>query len=303
MPEDEKVLVTGGAGFIGSHLVDRLVEKNDVTVVDDFSTGRREFLNPETDLVEGSLLELDLEEIVEGKDIVFHMAANPEVRDRDPKTHIDQNFMTTFRLLEAMRKSDVGKIVFASSSTVYGEADIPTTEEHPTFPISLYGASKLASEALISFYCHAFDLKAWVYRFANAIGPRLRHGVIHDFIQKLRKNPEELAILGNGKQRKSYIYVDDCVKAMLIGLEAEGGFYVFNIGTEDQVEVTRIAEIVSRGMGLNPTFNYTGGKRGWKGDVPVMLLSSEKLRKLGWRPKYKSEESVRRATRDLLNEV
>ncbi|KXA89800.1 UDP-glucose 4-epimerase [candidate division MSBL1 archaeon SCGC-AAA259B11] len=295
--------VTGGAGFIGSHLVDRLVEDNEVTVVDDFSTGRRESLNPEADLIEGSLLKLDLEEVVEGKDIVFHMAANPEVRNKDPEAHIDQNFMTTYRLLEAMRETGVKRMVFASSSTVYGEAEIPTTEEHPTFPISLYGAAKLASESLISSYCHTFGFDAWVYRFANVIGPRLRHGVIYDFIKKLRKDPEELTILGNGEQRKSYIYIDDCIDALLKGLESASEFNVFNIGTEDQVNVTRIAEIVSGEMGLNPEFKYTGGERGWKGDVPVMLLSSEKLRELGWSPELGSEESVRKTTQNLLKEI
>lgn len=296
------MVVTGGAGFIGSHLVDALVEGNEVIVIDNLSC-EEPFLNPESTFLEETLPHCELSDILEGVDRVFHLAANPDVRDKDPDSHVNENFICTYELLEAMRENDVKDIVFTSSSTVYGEAEIPTSEDHSTFPISLYGASKLASEALISSYCHTFDFNGWVYRFANVIGSRLRHGVIYDFINKLSDDPKGLEILGSGEQRKSYIYIDDCINAMLTGLEAEGGFNVFNIGTSDQVNVTRIAEIVSEEMDLNPNFKYTGGKRGWTGDVPVMLLAAEKLKNLSWNPDYNSEEAVRKSTRNLLDEL
>ncbi len=297
------VLVTGGAGFIGSHLVDHLVENNEVLVIDNLSSGRKEFLNPKAELIEGSLLELDLEKVVGGVSTVFHLAATPEVRKLNPELHMNENFLATFRLLEAMRKMDVKKIVFASSSTVYGEAQIPTNENHSTIPISLYGASKLSSEAFISSYCHTFDFKGFIYRFANVIGPRLRHGVIYDFINKLREDEEKLEILGDGNQKKSYVYIDDCIKAMIRGLESKEKLNIFNIGTEYQITVTGIGEIVAEEMGLDPDFKYTGGERGWKGDVPDMLLSAERLTNLGWRPKYNSEEAVRKTAKSLLEEL
>lgn len=301
--KDEKVVVTGGAGFVGSHLVDSLVEDNEVTVIDDLRNGRREFIHSNAELVEESISDCDLCDVIEGSELVFHLAADPNVRSSDPENHLNQNFLTTYQLLEAMRKVGVDRIAFASSSTVYGEAGIPTTVEHPTFPISLYGAMKLSSEALISSYCHTFDFNAWIYRFANVVGNRLRHGVIYDFIHKLRENPEELEILGDGEQEKSYIHIDDCVKAMEIGLRAGGGFNVLNIGTESQVKVREIAEIVSEEMGLDPEFKYAGGSRGWIGDVPKMLLVPEKLKELGWKSEYGSREAVRKATRELLREI
>ncbi len=180
---------------------------------------------------------------------------------------------------------------------------IPTPEDYPTHPISLYGASKLACEALIESYCHTFDMQAWIYRFANVIGKRSTHGVIYDFIMKLKKNPEELEILGNGEQNKSYIYISDCIEAMLFGLRSDERVNIFNIGSEDQIKVRRIAEIVCEELGLSPRFKFTGGERGWKGDVPVMLLSIEKLKKMGWKPKYNSEDAVRMAVRDLIEDL
>ena len=297
------VLVTGGAGFVGSHLVDRLLAENEVVVLDNLSTGRREFVSPKAELIKVDLLSDRIEDFLAGKEIIFHLAANPEVRlgALDPKVHLEQNLIVTHRVLEAMRKNGIRKIVFTSTSTVYGEAPIPTPEDYgPLIPISLYGASKLAAEALISSYCHTFGFKAWIYRFANVIGQRSSHGVIYDFIQKLRANPEELEILGDGNQTKSYIYIDDCIEAMLCGLKAEERVNIFNIGSEDQITVKEIAGIVSREMGLSPRFKFTGGRRGWKGDVPVMLLSIEKLKKLGWRPKYNSREAVRKVVREML---
>jgi len=222
----------------------------------------------------------------------------------NPEEIYRNNILATYRLLEAMRKAGIERIIFTSTSTVYGEASIiPTPEDYPPHPISLYGASKLACEALIESYCHTFDMQAWIYRFANVIGRRSTHGVIYDFIMKLNRNPEELEILGNGEQNKSYIYITDCIEAMLAGLGSDERVNIFNIGSEDQVKVRRIAEIVSEELGLSPRFRFTGGDRGWKGDVPVMLLSIEKLKKLGWRPRYSSEEAVRMAVRDLIEDL
>ncbi len=298
------ILVTGGAGFIGSHLVDRLVELDRVVVLDNLSSGRREFVNENAELYVVDLAEDSILTYLEGADEVWHLAANPDVRvgAEKPEEIYRNNVLATYRLLEAMRKAGVRKIIFTSTSTVYGEAkQIPTPEDYPAHPISIYGASKLACEALIESYCHTFDFQAYIYRFANVIGKRSTHGVIFDFIKKLKNNPRELEILGNGEQNKSYIYIDDCVSAIFSGLKAEEKVNIFNIGSEDQIKVRRIAEIVSEEMGLNPMFKFTGGDRGWKGDVPVMLLSVEKLKALGWKPKFGSEEAVRKAVRDLLD--
>lgn len=300
-----RVLVTGGAGFIGLHLVDRLVLENEVMVVDNLSSGRRELVNSKAEFIRIDLLIDEIEGVFASKDIVFHLAANPDVRlgAEDTKVHLEQNMLVTYRVLEAMRRRFVKKTVFASTSAVYGEALIPTPEDYgPLLPTSLYGASKVACEALISSYCYTFDFSAWIYRFANVVGLRSNHGVIYDFIQKLQTNSGELEILGDGNQTKSYIYIDDCIEAMLYGLKGKEKINIFNIGSEDQVTVRRIAEIVSEEMNLKPKFKFIGGRRGWKGDVPVMLLSTEKLKILGWRPKYSSSEAVRKAVRDILKE-
>ncbi len=303
------ILVTGGAGFIGSHLVDRLVEEGkEVVILDNLSSGVS-FLNPDAEFIKVDLADrLKLEDVFRKKDFseVWHIAANPDVRigSENPDEIYRNNILATYNLLEVMRKNNVDKIIFTSTSTVYGEAEvIPTPEDYPTVPISIYGASKLACEALISSYCHTFDMKAWIYRFANVIGKRSNHGVIYDFIIKLRRNPEELEILGNGEQNKSYIYISDCIEAMFSGLKADDRVNIFNIGSEDQIKVKRIAEIVCEEMGLSPKFRFTGGDRGWKGDVPVMLLSIEKLKAMGWKPRYSSEQAVRMAVRDLLESI
>lgn len=298
-----KVLVTGGAGFIGSHLIDALVDKNEIVCMDNFSSGKMEFIKQNLDkieLVKGDLLyRNDIKKAIKDIDIVFHLAANPDVRlgAIDTNIHFQQNIVATYNLLEEMRIAGVKKIVFTSSSTVYGEASIiPTPENYgPLVPISLYGASKLAAEALITAYCHTFDMEAKIYRFANVVGPRSTHGVIYDFINKLRKNPKELEILGDGSQKKSYLYIDDCIDAMLFGLKSNKKVEIFNIGSEDWINVKKIAEIVSQEMNLNPKFIFTGGVdgRGWKGDVKIMRLAIDKLKKLGWKPRYNSEQAVR----------
>jgi UDP-glucose 4-epimerase len=311
-----KILVTGGAGFIGSHVVDRLVrDKHEIVVLDDLSSGDENFITTHAgkerfQFHKIDLLHSEITDFFEGVEVVWHLAANPEVRigAEDTKVHLEQNAIATYNVLEAMRTKGVRRILFTSTSTVYGEADkLPTPEEYPTIPISLYGASKLACEALIGAYCHTFDMHAWIYRFANVIGRRSSHGVIYDFINKIRSNPKELEILGDGNQTKSYIYVDDCIEAMIMGLKARGEnrVNIFNIGTNDMISVKRIAEIVCDEMHTTPKleFKFTGGKRGWKGDVPIMLLDASKLNELGWEQRYNSEEAVRKATRDLLGHI
>jgi UDP-glucose 4-epimerase len=239
------------------------------------------------------------------------LAANPDVKlgAEDTRVHLEQNLLATYDLLEAMRKSRVRKIAFTSTSTVYGEATVvPTPEDYgPLLPISLYGASKLACEALISSYCHTFDMQCWIYRFANIVGERGTHGVLVDFIRKLRANPDELEILGSGQQKKSYLEVSDCVEAMLHCVKgSDGQVNVFNIGSEDFVDVTEIADIVACQMGLSGVrYRYTGGidGRGWKGDVKVMLLGIDKIKKLGWKPQMGSAGAIRAAAKALLKEI
>jgi len=317
-----KVLVTGGAGFIGSHLVDALMVKGfRVKVVDNLSSSSLRNVegwvgNSRFELVQGDLKDLDVAcRSVGDVEVVFHLAANPDVRlgESDPSVHFRENLLVTFNVLEAMRKSERAKrIVFASSSTVYGEAKVfPTPEDYgPLLPISVYGAAKLGCEALIASYCHTFDLQGIIPRFANVVGSRSNHGVVVDFVRKLRKSPGELEILGDGTQSKSYMHVKDLVDASFAVLNGfgKGGFVeVYNVGSLDQVDVKRIAEIVTEEMGLqNVEFRFTGGVdggRGWRGDVKTMLLSVDKLLNLGWRPKLNSEEAVRQSCRELLKQV
>jgi len=314
-----KVLVTGGAGFIGSHLVDALMELGlEVNVLDNLTAGKKENLkrwigSKRLKLFVGDCLRRrDVRKAITGCHTVFHLAANAEVRAgvSDTKLDLEQNIIATYNVLEEMRRNHVKDIVFTSTSTVYGEASvIPTPEDYgPLKPISLYGASKLACEAMISAYCHMFDLKAVVYRFANIVGSRSRHGVIWDFIHKLLRNPRELEILGDGKQCKSYLHVSDCVKAFLFGLKkAKENFEIFNVGSEDRVDVNTIARIVVEELGLkNVKFRYridVEGGRGWKGDVKIMLLDITKLKSLGWRPRYNSYQSVKLAAKELIKEA
>ncbi|ADE35616.1 NAD-dependent epimerase/dehydratase family protein [Methanohalophilus mahii] len=309
----QKILVTGGAGFIGSHLVDRLVTDGyEVTVFDNLSSGNKKYIESNLDksdftFLEGDLLdEPALNKACNGMDMVYHVAANPDVRlgAENTKVHFDQNIRATYNLLEAMRKNEVNNLAFTSTSTVYGEATVmPTPEDYgPLVPISLYGASKLACEALITSYSHTFDMNCWLFRFANIIGSRSNHGIIFDFINKLRANPQSLEILGDGKQSKSYLHVSECVNAILFAVEdSRDTVNIFNIGSEDTISATRIGEIVAEEMGLQDVeFTYTGGSRGWKGDVPKMQLGVDKLINLGWKPEIDSGGSVRQTVRELL---
>lgn len=308
-----KIIVTGGAGFIGSHLVDKLLSLgNEVTVVDNLSSGRMEFIQPYLSNKNFKLVKLDLNDIVSLRkvindtDMIYHLAANPDVRlgAENTRVHLEQNIIATYNLLEAMRINDQKNIVFTSTSTVYGEASIIPTHENygPLVPISLYGASKLACEALITSYCGSFDMKSWIFRFANIVGERSTHGIIVDFVNKLKDNSGHLEILGDGEQRKSYLHVSDCVDAILFTMENSNEMVnIFNIGSNDTINSTEIGMLVIREMGLkNVMLTYTGGKRGWKGDVPRMLLSIEKLQKLGWKPIHDSKSSIVDAIRSAL---
>jgi UDP-glucose 4-epimerase len=315
---DARIIVTGGAGFIGSHLIDRLMkDAAELWILDNLSTGSEEFLErwggeDRLHLVRTDVTKFDsILPYFKDIDVVFHLAANPDVRTAAENTysHLEQNVLATYNVLEAMRFQDVSDMVFTSTSTVYGEASVlPTPEDYgPLLPISVYGATKLAGEALITSYSSTFDMRGVLYRFANVVGPRSTHGVIFDFVRKLRKNPNELEILGDGKQRKSYIHVKDCVEAMVLGYEtSKEPVEVFNIGTEQSTDVIAIADIVTEVMGLSGVrYRTTGGVdggRGWKGDVKVMSLEVRKLLDLGWEPRYTSDEAVRKTAEVLARE-
>ena len=309
-----KAFVTGGAGFIGSHLVDKLISNEYiVTVFDNLSSGKKEFLNQHFEnklftFINGDLIDLkELKKEIIGHDVVFHIAANPFVRLGEKKTRLDleQGAIVTYNVLESMRVNDIKKIVFSSSSVVYAETPpISIPESYgPTLPISMYGAGKLSAEGLISAFCGTFGFQSWIFRFANIVGIRGTHGVIVDFIDKLRKNPKELEILGDGKQQKPYLYVSDVVDGMLHGFKhSKEQINLFNLGCDSNTTVTRIAEMVVEEMGLKDVkFKYTGGKRGWAGDVPRFQLDSAKINKIGWNEKYTSDEAVRKAIRETLD--
>ena len=304
--ENKRIVVTGGAGFIGSHLVDRLVADNDVIVVDDRSNGEREWVHEDATFVDGDLTDpaVTAEAITPDTDLVVHLAASKLVDTDTPRRQFDDNSEITYNILERMDEVGVQHIVFTSSSTVYGEAPRPTPEDYaPLEPISVYGAAKLAEESLISTYTHSHDMQAWVFRFANIVGPRLRGAVIPDFIEKLREDPDSLTILGDGRQQKSYMHVSECIDAMCYAVEhADEDHNVFNLGTRTTTSVDRIADIVADEMDLDPEYEYTGGDRGWTGDVPRMRLSIDKLAALGWEPSHSSDDAVRQSARELIAE-
>jgi UDP-glucose 4-epimerase len=309
-----KVLVTGGAGFIGSFLAEKLLQKGfEVKILDNFSTGTLKNLSniqDQVEIVRGDIRSpQDLEKAINGVDAVFHFAANPEVRIGDPGEHFEHNILATYLLLETMRKKNVKDIVFASSSTVYGDAQkLPTPEDSTLKPISVYGASKLACESLISSYAHTYGFKGVALRYANVVGPRATRGVIKDFILKLKANPRELEILGDGTQTKSYIWIDDAVDATIFAWEkTKEGFEPYNVGSIDAISVKEVADIVVEVMGLRDvSYRFTGGVmggRGWVGDVKYMHLDIAKLQRMGWSPKYSSREAVRKAAMSLVREI
>ena len=301
-----KALVTGGAGFIGSNLVDRLLARGDeVVAYDNFSTGNREFLtgalaNPRFRLVEGDILDgAALAAALRGVDIVFHLAANADVRfgTDHPQKDLDQNTIGTFRVLEAMRAAGVKRIAYSSTGSIYGDATIFPTPEDAPFPVqtSLYGASKLAGEGLVSAYCEGFGFSAWIFRFVSILGERYTHGHVFDFYKRLIADPTHLHVLGNGKQRKSYLYVQDCIDAIFTAIErSEGKGVILNLGTDEYCEVNDSIGWITAALDVTPRLTYAGGDRGWIGDSPFILLDCARMRRLGWAPKLSIREGIMR---------
>jgi UDP-glucose 4-epimerase len=311
-------LITGGAGFIGSHLVDFLMERGErVIVLDDLSAGDLDNIerwkdSDRLEFVKGDLLDPhSFKGVLEGCEAVYHLAANPEVRSwkATPEDHFKQNIEGTYNLLEAVRQQgDVDTFVFTSTSTVYGEPSvIPTPETYaPMKPISHYGASKLAAEAFICSYASMYGFRCVIYRMANVVGSRCNHGVVYDFVNKLKSEDSQLEVLGDGSQSKSYLYVDDCVAGMIVGVEnSTDKVAILNIGSEDRVDVLTIANVVIEEMGLEDVeIKLTGGVdggRGWKGDVKLMQLDMSKLRDLGWHPQWGSFDAVRLTAKSIVN--
>ena len=299
-----KYFVTGGAGFIGSNLVDRLLSQgNEVIVYDNFSTGILEYLKDAQTcsgftLINGDILDLPvLTAAMSGCDFVFHLAANADVRfgTEHPAKDLHQNTIATFNVLEAMRKNTINKISFSSTGSVYGEAKVIPTPEDAPFPIqtSLYGASKLAGEGLIAAYCEGFGFRAWIFRFVSILGERYPHGHVFDFYKQLRAHPDHLDVLGNGHQKKSYLYVQDCIDAIFTAIEkSHEPVNIFNLGTDEYCEVNDSINWICSHLDLKPEIRYTGGERGWIGDNPFIFLDCKKIHSLGWKPKYTIYEGI-----------
>ena len=306
-----RALVTGAAGFIGSTLVDRLLDTgHEVVAFDNFSTGQEEFVagalrNPRYRLVRADLLDLDaLRAAMAGIEVVFHLAANADVRfgTDHPRRDLEQNTIATWNVLEAMRAHGVRRMAFSSTGSVYGEAAVIPTPEDCPFPVqtSLYGASKLAAEGLIQAYCEGFGMKACIFRFVSIMGERYTHGHVFDFYKQLLEHPAELRVLGNGTQRKSYLYVQDCVDALLLALErAEAPVSIFNLGTDEYCQVNQSIQWICEHLGLHPALDYTGGDRGWIGDNPFIFLDCSRIRALGWRPRLTIRQAVIRTVEFL----
>jgi UDP-glucose 4-epimerase len=306
-----RCFVTGCAGFIGSNLADRLLALGyEVIGYDNLSTGRMDFLegalrNSRFTFMKGDVLdEALLRKALEGADIVFHLAANADVRfgTRHPTKDLQQNTIATVNVLEAMRTNGCRRIAFASTGAIYGEAKIfPTSEDHP-IPVetSLYGASKLAAEGFIEAYCEGFDMQCHIFRFVSILGERYTHGHVFDFYRQLRDHPEVLHVLGNGRQRKSYLYVQDCVEAILTSIaKCDGKVSVLNLGTDEYCEVNDSIDWICEELGLRPEVRYSGGERGWIGDNPFIFLDCSVVRALGWRPRLSIREGVVRTVRFL----
>ena len=314
-----RILVTGGAGFIGSHLVDSLIRHQlDVTVFDNLSAGTLKNLQESLATQNCRFIEGDLKNsenignALQHIELVYHLAANPEVREVDPGAHFRENQVATFNLLESMRATGARTIIFASTSTIYGEASVrPTPENYgPLLPISTYGASKLACEAMVASYAYTYGLRGLILRLGNVIGARSNHGVIPDFLKKLKQNPNSLEVLGDGTQTKSYIHVADCISAIelivsnFMGTDRRVDAY--NVSSADNVTVLRIAEIVLEEAGARAQIKLTGGVdggRGWMGDVKLMQLSTQRLRALGWKETYSSEMAVKEAAKELISQT
>ncbi len=311
-----KYFITGGAGFIGSNLADFLIsQKHSVTVYDNFSSGREDFIshhskNPLFRCINGDLLDKEsLVKSMKNHDMVFHLAANADIAKSMVETDLDLRLgiISTYNAVESMRINGIKKIVFSSGSGIYGDAGLVETPEDfgPLLPISMYGASKLGSEGIISAFCHMFDMQSWIFRFANVVGQRQTHGVAYDFIRKLGTSPKRLEILGDGNQSKSYIHISDVIEGIFFAINnSNETVNIFNIATEDYITVNDIAKIVANEMSLkNVRFEHSGGKRGWKGDVPVVRFDLAKMHKLGWKAKNSSREAIVKSVKALLEEM
>ena len=301
----KKVFVTGGAGFIGSTLVDRLAQdqRREVVVYDNFSTGVERFLSQARQSANVRVIQADLldtqslTQSMQGCDFVFHLAANADVRfgTDHPRKDLEQNTIVTFNVLEAMRQNGIRRIAFSSTGSVYGETAVIPTPETAPFPIqtSLYGASKLAGEGMIAAYAEGFDFQAYIFRFVSILGERYTHGHVFDFYQKLMADPARLEILGDGRQRKSYLYVQDCIDAMFCAIEkAPDKVNVFNLGTDEYCEVNDSVGWITEYLGLKPRLEYTGGRQGWIGDNPFIFLDCAKIRSLGWQPRLTIRQGI-----------
>jgi len=309
-----KYLVTGGSGFIGSNLVDTLFKENSekIVVVDNLRTGEKKFIEEHIGKKNFQFINKDIKNVEsfpnESFDWIFHLAANADIRGgvKNTRVDLDENVIGTHSVLEFMRKQDIKKLVFASSSALYGETKvIPTPEDLPNIkPISFYGASKIAAEHFISSYCYTYGMQSWMFRFANVVGKRSTHGVVPDFVNKLKKIPYELEILGDGNQTKSYFDVSDCVAGLIDipKLDKDVIVEAYNLANNETIKVKNLAPIVVDEMGLkNVKYKFTGGDRGWIGDVPITVLSFQKAKKLGWSTKISLEDAVRRTVRYLLD--
>jgi UDP-glucose 4-epimerase len=299
-----RYFVTGGAGFIGSNLVDRLLaDGHAVTAYDNLSTGQVRFLDPAHKhpafrLVEGDMLdERKLTDSIKGHDFVFHFAANADVRfgTNHPRRDLEQNTIATYNVLEAMRAHGIKQIAFSSTGSIYGEHDVFPTPENAPFPVqtSLYGASKLAGEGLIEAYASGFGFRGFIFRFVSILGERYSHGHVYDFYRSLQKDPTKIQVLGNGKQRKSYLYIGDCIDAMLtVAAKATDPVNIYNLGTDEYTQVNDSLTWICERLGVNPARTYTGGERGWIGDSPFIFLDTKKVRSLGWRPELTIRQGV-----------
>jgi len=301
----KRVIVTGAAGFIGSTLVDSLLQEGiEVLGVDNFSSGRIEFLedalkNPKFTLLKADLyLGQNLSSFFEGMDAIFHLAANADVRfgPNRPSVDLEQNTITTHKVLEAARVAGIKKFIFSSTGSVYGEAEVVPTPENAPFPIqtSLYGASKLACEGMIAAYAESFGIQAWIFRFVSILGPRYTHGHVFDFYNQLMEHPKNLSVLGNGFQKKSYLHVSDCIAAISLAVNSvSNSVNIFNLGIDDFCEVRDSIGWITDELELTPQISFGTESRGWIGDIPLIHLETKKIQKLGWAPKYSIEESVR----------
>jgi UDP-glucose 4-epimerase len=299
-----QVLVTGAAGFIGSHTVDRLLATgHSVVGFDNLSTGQRQFLggaasHPRFTFHRGDLLDRgSLARVMAGAELVVHFAANADVRfgTEHPRKDLDQNTIATWNVLEAMREEGCKRIIFSSTGSVYGEPEIFPTPETCPFPVqtSLYGASKLAAEGLIQAYCQGFGLQGYIFRFVSILGERYSHGHVFDFYKQLAAHPDHLHVLGDGHQRKSYLYVQDCLDAIFTALDyADGNVNIFNLGADEFCEVNESIGWICEYLGLHPQLTYAGGERGWIGDSPFILLDCSRIRALGWRPRLTIKQAV-----------